>query len=260
MIQTHAEKTDESPSPYFVRKRLLSGLIALSILMTLASVALPLIGNWQRRESLRNFSKPLEPLGAKAWLGSQGFGVTAQNPKTVTDETFDKWMPFLQDDRVVSLKLRGSSISDNSVNEMKEIPSLTAVDISNTAVTHEGVMSLQNCPKLYYLCVESSVLNEQAIDALRQCENLRRLVCRGPSVSDVTIENVGSIESLRHVEFADEAPSDVALSQMRRMNPDLDIVTQDGTYYLDESEEINGIRDDQKETQLRSDDSAPHAE
>ena len=99
----------------------------------------------------------------------------------------------------VNLRLKGSEVTDDVVNLLKDIPSLIEVRLGNTKVTDAGLASLSTLPHLQVLGLELTGVTDAGLAHVAKLKNLVYLNLYGTSVSDKGIGQLSGLAHLRNV-------------------------------------------------------------
>ena len=71
-------------------------------------------------------------------------------------------------DKLVSLSLYGSKVTDASLAKLGAFPDLVVLDLRSTRITDAGLVRLKRMTRLRWLVLESTRVTETGMDQLRQ--------------------------------------------------------------------------------------------
>lgn len=146
-------------------------------------------------QSLRSLNLLVMPIASEQNL----LEVSAVNAADFSDAKVGTLTPLAQ--QIVWLKLGGTKITDASLTELAKLKNLNKLHLENTAVGDAGIKALKELPYLEYL----------------------NLV--GTRVTDAGIQNLATLKALKQVYVWKSAVTEAGVAQLRKVRPDLTIVT-----------------------------------
>jgi hypothetical protein len=97
------------------------------------------------------------------------------------------------------LVLRGTSISDEGVAELRVLWQLTDLDLSDTAITNRALAPLKDLKRLYRLDLSGTHINDDGSDDLVGLKRVADLNLAETDVTDRCLSSLASMRSLRHL-------------------------------------------------------------
>ena len=94
-----------------------------------------------------------------------------------------------------------SSLTDQSIPQLKEIKSLRYIDILAIKLTKDGIEQLPELKSLRYLIQYTQNINNLSFTALVKCHNLQGLSLIGVSVNSETCKIASKLKSLRFLDL-----------------------------------------------------------
>src|SRR5580765_7765252 len=102
-----------------------------------------------------------------------------------------------KDGKITEVSLARTWATDNDVERVAEITTLTRLDLSLTYVSDHGIEKLQKLTKLEDLNLDTAeFITDAATSFLRANKMLRRLNLRGTDVTDTSLEYLSSLTGL----------------------------------------------------------------
>jgi len=90
------------------------------------------------------------------------------------------------------LALGGEAVTDQSVNEVSEIPGIKTLSLKNSRVTDNGIEPLGRMKRLVYLDLSGTTVTEAGILKLRESTSLKTIVIKNTGISKSGVEAIKS--------------------------------------------------------------------
>ncbi|XP_044487447.1 disease resistance protein RPV1 isoform X2 [Mangifera indica] len=125
------------------------------------------------------------------------------------------------------LSLSGTQIDDAAMSYISMMPSLKAIDLSNTEIKGfiqqvgaetdmvHSLTALQSLNHLEMLNLEQTQVSDEALSPLSNFQELHRFSLRSPSLTDVSLRLLSSLSKLTHLSVCDAVLTDYGLGSFR---------------------------------------------
>jgi internalin A len=144
-------------------------------------------------------------LAATALTGAEADWVKTQGGSVVRDK----------DGRVTEVSLARTWATDNDVERLAGIATLTRLDLSLTYVSDRGIEKLQKFDKLEDLNLDTAeFITDAAASYLRSNKRLRRLNLRGTDVTDTSLAYLAELTGLRSLDISQTQITDVGIEHL----------------------------------------------
>jgi Leucine-rich repeat (LRR) protein len=108
-----------------------------------------------------------------------------------SEESPDKAIPLLgRVGKVELLNLRGTSITDAALAQVKRLPNLKSLDLSFTDITDEGISHIAEMPQLTQLVLNDTMITEAALPLLEKLVNLKTLDLSRNRVNQASVDRL----------------------------------------------------------------------
>ncbi len=120
-----------------------------------------------------------------------------------------------KDGRITEVSLARTWATDNDIERIAGIPTLTRLDLSLTYVSDRGIEKLQKLDKLEDLNLDTAeFITDAALSFLRSNKKLRRLNLRGTDVTDTSLEFIAGLTALRSLDISQTQITDVGIEHL----------------------------------------------
>ena len=130
----------------------------------------------------------IERLGGSVKRGPSGWLAVAL--PEATDADLDR---VVQLERLASLNLNGSSITDEGLRQLKNLGDLEVLDLRNTPITDDGLEHLQAFPKLEHLNLSGTQITGAGLAHLGSLTHLRVLMLSENRIDDEALSQLSSL-------------------------------------------------------------------
>ena len=127
---------------------------------------------------------------------------------------------------VTGISLARTWATDNDLERLAGLTTLTSLDLSHTYVTDRGIERLQQFKNLTELNLDTAeFLTDAAMNYLRANKQLTKLSVRGVDITDVGLPYIGELTKLRSLDLSHSMLGDVGLESLPALSEleDLDI-------------------------------------
>jgi len=126
---------------------------------------------------------------------------------------------------IIEVSLARTWASDDDVERVAQLKTVTRLDLSFTYVTDVGIQHLQSLPELEDLTLDTAeAITDAAASYLRANKRLKRLVLRGTDITDVGMPYLATLTGLKTLDLSHTMIGDVgleslpALSELEELN------------------------------------------
>jgi hypothetical protein len=147
---------------------------------------------------------------------------------------------FFQD--VVMIDLAGKPITDRDLEQLKKLPKLENLNLSNTRVTSAGLVHLSGLKNLKWLSLWNTPVDDDGLRHLAKLTKLQSLILDGTRVTDSGLKHLEGLKDLDEwLGLSGTGVTDKGLvhlkglSKLRQVNVRLTKVTADGAKELRKS-------------------------
>ena len=168
-----------------------------------ASVWLPYRREQQAIQKIENWGGSVETeKGDPEWL------------RQLVDE--DRMQEINYFERVVTIKLKGTPITNADIALLCRLPSLRELHLDDTTVTDSGLSRLSSLTNLQELHLENTAITDAGLAHLSGCTNLTYLCLDGTKLTDAGLAHLTKLTKLQHLYLNDTAVTDAGLVHLRR--------------------------------------------
>jgi hypothetical protein len=104
-------------------------------------------------------------------------------------------------DNIVKVDLRGSAITDRSLNDLSSFPRLISLNLMGTPVTLEGIISLKETPRLKSLNLVNTMVTDSAAKELASFPHLQKLFLWNSKFTEKGISLLRSQNTISEINF-----------------------------------------------------------
>lgn len=122
----------------------------------------------------------------------------------------------------------GKHATDQLLADLKQLPTLSTVDLSDSQLSNAGLSHLKGCPQLKTLVLQRCIVDNAGLASILAVPDLAELVLNGSSLPKGAYAKIGSMPQLRRLEFSKSSISDSDLAHLARL-PNLNCLVLDHT-------------------------------
>jgi len=120
---------------------------------------------------------------------------------------------------------QGTNVTDLSVVPLKDIRSLTDLNLAGTKITDAGLAAIEGLTYLTRLHLELTPITDAGLAHLKKLTNLNYLNLYGTAVTDAGLEHLKGLRSLKHLYVWQTKVSEAGVKQLQAALPALDVST-----------------------------------
>jgi len=120
---------------------------------------------------------------------------------------------------------QGTNINDATIAPLKEVSSLTDLNLAGTKITDSGLAAVAALTNLTRLHLELTSLTDAGLAQLKRLANLNYLNLYGTAVTDAGLEHLKGLRNLRHLYVWQTKVTDAGAKNLKAALPNLDIST-----------------------------------
>jgi Leucine-rich repeat (LRR) protein len=114
------------------------------------------------------------------------------------------------------LGLRETHVGARELADLKKLPSLRELDLSQNTIPDQGYAFLESMPALAVLHAERTLLTDTAVDNLANCQGLKQLDLSHTTVSDVGVRRLGNVSAVEKLDLSYTKVTDAAVGVIAR--------------------------------------------
>src|SRR6266513_4809100 len=120
---------------------------------------------------------------------------------------------------------QGTSINDVAIAPLKDVTSLTDLNLAGTKITDAGLAAVENLTYLTRLHLELTPITDAGLAHLKKLVNLNYLNLYGTEVTDAGLENLKGLRNLRHLYVWQTKVTDAGANDLKAALTNLEIST-----------------------------------
>ena len=120
---------------------------------------------------------------------------------------------------------QGTSITDTVISPVKDLKSLTDLNLANTKITDAGLAALEGLTYLTRLHLELTPITDAGLAHLKNLTNLDYLNLYGTLVTDAGLEQLKGLRHLKHVYLWQTKVTEAGAQNLRSAFTNLDVST-----------------------------------
>jgi mono/diheme cytochrome c family protein len=120
---------------------------------------------------------------------------------------------------------QGTNINDVAIAPLKEVTSLTDLNLAGTKITDAGLAVVENLTNLTRLHLELTPITDAGLAHLKKLANLNYLNLYGTAVTDAGLENLKGLRNLRRLYVWQTKVTEAGVKNLKAMLPNLEIST-----------------------------------
>src|SRR6266550_7068220 len=120
---------------------------------------------------------------------------------------------------------QGTNINDVAIASLKDVTSLTDLNLAGTKITDAGLAAVEPLANLTRLHLELTPITDAGLTHLKKLVNLNYLNLYGTAVTDAGLENLKELRNLRHLYLWQTKVSDAGAKNLKSALPNLEIST-----------------------------------
>jgi mono/diheme cytochrome c family protein len=124
-----------------------------------------------------------------------------------------------------NFRLQGTNSTDALIAPLKEVTSLTDLNLAYTRITDAGVAALAGLTNLTRLHLEQTQITDAALSHLKGLTRLYYLNLYGTQVTDAGLEQLKGLKSLRRLFLWQSKVTDEGVASLQKALPNLEIST-----------------------------------
>jgi internalin A len=107
-------------------------------------------------------------------------------------------------------------VSDVGIGTLRELSSLTELDLSRTPITSDALKHLKELRSLHSLSLSSTLIDDEGLEHLSALSSLRSLALNNTEVTDIGISSLSQLQQITHLDvgltrITDEAIATISL-------------------------------------------------
>jgi hypothetical protein len=122
-----------------------------------------------------------------------------------------------------NFRLQGGSVTDAEIAPVKDIASLTSLNLGATKITDAGLANLKGLTNLTRLYLELTAVTDAGLANIKGLTNLTYLNLYGTKVTDAGLENLKNLRYLRHLYVWQSKVTDTGVKQLKEALPQLEV-------------------------------------
>ncbi len=120
---------------------------------------------------------------------------------------------------------QGTNINDAAIAPLKDVTSLTDLNLAGTKITDAGLAAVAALTNLTRLHLELTPITDAGLAHLKKLSNLNYLNLYGTAVTDPGLENLKGLRNLRHLYLWQTKVTDAGAKNLTAALPNLEIST-----------------------------------
>src|SRR5206468_7819245 len=120
---------------------------------------------------------------------------------------------------------QGTNVTDLSVAPLKDISSLTDLNLAGTKITDAGLAAIEGLTYLTRLHLELTPITDAGLAHLKKLTNLNYLNLYGTAVTDAGLEHLKGLRSLKHLYVWQTKVTEAGAKNLKAVLPNLEIST-----------------------------------
>ena len=120
---------------------------------------------------------------------------------------------------------QGTNINDAALAPLKDVTSLTDLNLAGTKITDAGLSAVAALTNLTRLHLELTTITDAGLAHLKKLANLNYLNLYGTAVTDAGLENLKGLRNLKHLYLWQTKVTEAGAKNLKAALPDLDIST-----------------------------------
>src|SRR5438046_1293127 len=120
---------------------------------------------------------------------------------------------------------QGTNISDPAIAPLKDMTSLTDLNLAGTKITDGGLATIEGLTYLTRLHLELTSITDAGLAHLKNLPNLNYLNLYGTAVTDAGLEHLKGLRNLKHLYVWQTKVTEAGVKELRAALPDLDVST-----------------------------------
>ena len=118
---------------------------------------------------------------------------------------------------------QGTSVTDTAIAPLRDLGSLTDLNLAGTKVSDAGLAALEGLTYLTRLHLELTSITDAGLAHLKKLTNLYYLNLYGTAVTDAGLEHLKGLRSLRHLYLWQTKVTEAGLKNLKEALPNLEI-------------------------------------
>src|SRR5438876_9461948 len=120
---------------------------------------------------------------------------------------------------------QGTGINDVVIAPLKDVTSLTDLNLAGTKITDAGLAAVEELTNLTRLHLELTPITDAGLAHLKKLANLNYLNLYGTAVTDAGLENLKELRNLRHLYVWQTKVTEVGAKNLKAALPTLELST-----------------------------------
>jgi len=120
---------------------------------------------------------------------------------------------------------QGTNINDAALAPLKDVTSLTDLNLAGTKITDAGLSAVAALTNLTRLHLELTTITDAGLAHLKKLANLNYLNLYGTAVTDAGLENLKGLRNLKHLYLWQTKVTEAGAKNLKAALPNLDIST-----------------------------------
>ncbi len=120
---------------------------------------------------------------------------------------------------------QGTNINDVAIASLKDVTSLTDLNLAGTKITDAGLAAVEPLANLTRLHLELTPITDAGLTHLKKLVNLNYLNLYGTAVTDAGLENLKELRNLRHLYLWQTKVTEAGAKNLKAALPNLEIST-----------------------------------
>ena len=120
---------------------------------------------------------------------------------------------------------QGTNINDAAIAPLKDVTSLTDLNLAGTKITDAGLAAVATLTNLTRLHLELTPITDAGLAHLKRLANLNYLNLYGTAVTDAGLENLKGLRNLRHLYVWQTKVTEVGAKNLKAALPTLELST-----------------------------------
>src|SRR5437762_1771834 len=120
---------------------------------------------------------------------------------------------------------QGTSVTDTAIAPLKDLSSLTDLNLAGTKITDSGLATIEKLTYLTRLHLELTTITDAGLAHLKNLTNLDYLNLYGTAVTDAGLENLKGLSNLKHLYLWQTKVTEAGVKNLRAALPSLEIST-----------------------------------
>jgi Leucine-rich repeat (LRR) protein len=120
---------------------------------------------------------------------------------------------------------QGTNINDAAIAPLKEVTSLTDLNLAGTKITDAGLAAVAALTNLTRLHLELTSITDAGLTHLKRLSNLNYLNLYGTAVTDAGLEHLKALRNLRHLYVWQTKVTEAGATNLKAALTNLDIST-----------------------------------